>query len=285
MNRANDIIAYLSRAEESQILVLAPHAPPIDRTAEGIKIALNQVLDASDINDTLAALSNRAPSGPATTIGSAGTFSFGVRGVGRFRVTYVTQRGSKIVGIYRIPVTIPKLEAVIQDAQLAKILEHHARSKNGGLLIVNGPNAVKNSLVVYALLQRVNETERRLIYCIERALTHLMNHDNSVVIQSEMQIDVAGVEEGVKMALLFAPDILFVGDLRSNDSLAAVMEAIESNVFTILSSVSLNHDALLNRLATHAVTPPDFLGKRLRGVLTVIPQTSGQVQVQMTNVP
>ncbi|MGQ9663249.1 MAG: ATPase, T2SS/T4P/T4SS family, partial [Kiritimatiellia bacterium] len=214
MNRANEIITYLSKSQDSQLIVIAPNAPPIDRTPAGIKIALNQVLDASDVNDTLIALTSRTSSGGAATLGNRGTFSFGIRGVGQFRVTYFSQRGSRIVIIYRLAVTIPSLETVVQDPQLVQMLESRVRSTEGGLLIINGPHPTSNSTLAYSLLQQVNRTERRLIYCIERALTHILNHDNSVVIQSELGIDVCGFEDAIHTALILAPDVLFVGDLR-----------------------------------------------------------------------
>lgn len=304
MNRANEIIAYLSRSQDSQLIVIAPNAPPIDRTPAGIKIALNQVLDASDVNDTLIALTSRAPSGGAATLGNNGTFCFGIRGVGRFRVTYFSQRGSKIVIIYRLAVTIPSLETVVQDPQLVQMLESRLRSTEGGLLIINGPHPISNSTLAYSLLQQVNRTERRLIYCIERALTYILNHDNSVVIQSELGIDVCGFEDAIHTALILAPDVLYVGDLRLSDIephkaqsdthsgmvplgglppsrfLAGLTDAINSSIFTILSSTSLTLDLLFDHMKFQTGVTGDYLKKRCFGVISVVPQPSGQPLVK-----
>ena len=85
-------------------------APPVDRTADGLRIALTRVLDPSDVADTLSTLLAKAsvPGGLA----AAGNFSFGIKGVGRFRVTYITQRGSKVVSIARVRIGVPDIAAL-----------------------------------------------------------------------------------------------------------------------------------------------------------------------------
>jgi twitching motility protein PilT len=249
MNRSAEIIDYLTKHEGMDSILMIPSAPPIVKTADGIAIALTVVLTAEDVNDTLMALKAQAPHGHPEESGSAGTFSFGLRKVGRFRVTHATQRGTKVLSIARIPSTLPSLDAMTQDVEVAHHILDFLVSGRGGALAVYGPRALTNSLLIYSLINAVNSAHRKLVYILERSLTFLMQHDNSVVIQRELGSDVPDLDTGVRNGLLFAPDILVVSTIRSTDVIPSVQCAVDAGITVVGCSDSMNGTTLLARMA------------------------------------
>lgn len=118
MNRANEVIDYLSKSDNPDTLIIAPSAPPVSRTGREIGVAMATVFDSQDVNDTLGAFRTRALAAAGeTAMSKAGTFSFGIKEVGRFRVNYATQRGSRIMTIVRIPHSIPKPSDLCTDCR------------------------------------------------------------------------------------------------------------------------------------------------------------------------
>lgn len=250
MDRSAEIMAYMSSPDAVRMMILAPNAPPVGRGSTEISVPIQVVLDAVDVTDTLRGLRGHA-SGDRYgdfDFDETGTFSFGLPDVGRIRVNYVTQRGSKVISLHKVPFTVPAASELCDDSDALDALRKLVAGDTAGFLTVYGPNAHTNSVFVYSLLQHANTTARKVIYVLERALTFLMRHDNSIVIQTELNSDVHSIEEGVQNAFLFEPDILYIGDVRRTDEIPSVRHAVKGGVFAILASVGADGEMLLEKL-------------------------------------
>ena len=247
MNRTTEIVEYLAKRDGADELILSPNAPPVSRRGGQLRIAINTLFDAQDVNDTLTAFRARGLATSETTIGRFGSFSFGIRDVGRFRVNYATQRGSRVMTVVMVPATIPDPPDLCDDADVANQALNMLNADRPGLISVCGPNTVSNAIFVYALLQRVNRDRNKMLCMIEPALTYLMKHENSIAIQCEISTDVGSMAEGVHGAAIFAPDILFVGDVKPQDELPELSRMIENGALAIVSSVTLNGDDIFKR--------------------------------------
>jgi twitching motility protein PilT len=245
MNRSAEIVDCLTKRQGLETILMVPGAPPISKTTDGISVALNVVLTAEDIADTFMALKAQAPRTEGDTAVNAGTFSFGIRKVGRFRVSHATQRGTKVLSITRIPSQVPNIKSLTPDVGIAEDLVAFLTAGAGGALTLHGPDVLTNSLVTYALIKAVNDGHRKLVYIIERSLTFLIQHDNSVIIQMELGTDVPSIEKGVQDCLSFTPDILVVGNIRSTDVLPSLQCAVDTGIMAVLCSNSMNGAALM----------------------------------------
>ena len=96
MNRSQDIIAYLKQADTPNTILIAPNAPPVGRRPNEVEVALNMVLDAGDVYDTVKAFMNLGGVPEEALTKDSQTFSVPMDDVGRFRVSHATQRGSKV---------------------------------------------------------------------------------------------------------------------------------------------------------------------------------------------
>ncbi|MBN1556606.1 MAG: Flp pilus assembly complex ATPase component TadA [Lentisphaerae bacterium] len=290
MNRSSEIIDYLSQGEGMESLLIIPSAPPISRGPDGIAVALNMVLSAEDVTDTLMAFRAQAPKTDPESPQS-GTFSFGIRKVGRFRVSHARQRGTHVLNVTRIPSVIPAINTLVEDSEAATRLCTFLAGSEGGVLSICGPSAFGNQFLAYSLFRFLNERHRRVLYLMERSLTFLMQHENSIVIQREIGSDVSSLEAGVREGMLFAPHVLYVGNVRSNDAIPSLRCAVETGIIAVLCSNSLQGAPLLEILdllpaARHALRPIEHLivgvtpadNKRLLLEIAPCPDTSGQPQ-------
>lgn len=252
MNRSQEILDYLSSEATPSAVILAPNAPPVVHEQGRVNLILSIVLNSNDVLDTLLSLKSMTSKVGFDPASLSGTFSFGLRNVGRIRVTYLTQRGSKLVMVTRIPFSIPELGMLCDDPKVAERMYEIAQAPGGGLLTVSGPDSVTNSALVYALLDKVNQDYRKIIGVVENTLTYLMMHRNSIVVQCEVGTDVATVTEGVEILLGLTPMVLYVGGVRSLEDLAALACAAQPGRLIVLSSSVVDAGALAERFMAQA---------------------------------
>jgi twitching motility protein PilT len=280
MNRSAEVIAYLTELKHPQQVLLAPNAPPISRGMGGIDIAINKVYDSQDINDTLAAFRSRALASTADSpLALTGSFSFGVRESGRFRVNYATQRGSRVLTVSRIPFfPVPAPEEITDSTQVMEEAKSLFTSGRPGLITVSGRNSLSCSVFVYSLLNLVNRSERRVIYTLERATTYLLSHQNSVSVQCELGSDFRSMAEGIESAGLFEPDLLFVSDIRMEDDLTGLKQLIENRVLAVLGSAVVDSGSLMKQYAPDPAAAT--MGDAIRTGFVITPLGGEKIEVR-----
>ncbi|MCE9614976.1 MAG: Flp pilus assembly complex ATPase component TadA [Lentisphaerae bacterium] len=281
MKRAAEIIEYLSRPDASHAVLLAPNAPPVTRTFRGVEVALNVVMDAGDIYDTLKALLSMAGHHDEEPVRESGTFSFSMPSVGRFRVHYATQRGSKVARVAVIPYTIPDLAHVCADPEAARQASAVVGSAKSGIIAVTGPDGTCNNALVYALLRELNQSQRFVIYIIERALTFLVAHGESIIIQTELGSDIDTLEKGLANAFMFEPNVVFVGDVRATDSIPSLMHAVGAGMLTIVSSVAITGEHMINQYAPQSLAGGTVSDAFVRCAIRVTPLADGRLAVHV----
>ena len=283
MNHAVAILDYLAKCETPCVLLLAPNAPPVRRTERGVEVALNMVLDPSSVADTLDGLARQAPAYMRDGLSDSGTFCFGVPNVGRMRVSYATQRATRVISVSNIPFRVPRLETLCDDHAATNRLVEVMATGQMGMLAVTGCSTLTTSMLVYALLQEINQTRRSIIYILERHLTFLMAHADSIVIQSELNKSVKTLEEGMENAFLFDPDILFVGDVHMSDEVPSIRRAVISGVLTFVSSVTTDADALLDQFCPKTGQPGVGTRRYVRGKVNVQSAPDGKLSLSLAD--
>ncbi|RLJ69902.1 twitching motility protein PilT [Hydrogenivirga caldilitoris] len=241
MNIAPEILNYLSERREFTEVILAPKASPVERRERGVEKIIDVILSPDDIRDTLVSLRSHTPTslGP---LGKEGFFSFGMPDVGRIRVTYLTQRGSYVVSIVKVPYDIPDLRDIIPSHEKLEELFSTLYNYNGILAII-GKSFVVHNLFSYALLKELCARESGLIYVLERPITYLIKHSNSIVIQREVGVDVDSFDEGIEEALFMHPEIIYISDITIKDALRSVKKLFDIPVLTVLSTTASSVEA------------------------------------------
>lgn len=133
-------------------------------------------------------------------------FSFGVRGVGRFRCNISKQRGSWAMAMRVISATIKPLE----ELGLPEILHDLAHLRDG-LILVTGPTGSGKSTTLASMIDIINRERQGVIITLEDPIEFLHNHKNCVVNQREVGTDTTSFAEGLRAALRSDPDVILVG--------------------------------------------------------------------------
>ncbi|WP_448587824.1 twitching motility protein [Thermocrinis sp.] len=211
MNYAPQVLNYLSDSKDASEVFLAPNAFPVERKNGKLVKFIDTVLTSEDTRDTLVALRSHVPAllGP---LGREGSFSFSLHRIGRFRVIYMTQRGSYVISIVKTPFNIPEIEDICEDpSNLIKEVNRFFWDLTPGLVIITGKSSIKVSIFSYSLLKYISSNFAKVIFVLEKPLNYLLKHGSSLVIQREIGVDVESWEEALRDATLINPDVLYLG--------------------------------------------------------------------------
>lgn len=170
-------------------------------------------------------------------------FMYEIKGCSRFRVNYNRQIGQPGLVIRNIPYGIPKL----QDLSLPSSLNNIINEQNG-IILVTGPTGSGKSTTLASLINQISLNSSKHIITIEDPIEYVFNCQKSIISQRQVGVDTAGFSEGIKYALRQDPDVIFIGEIRDKETMAAALKAAETG-HLVLSTLHTN-DAVqtINRM-------------------------------------
>ncbi|WP_286049689.1 PilT/PilU family type 4a pilus ATPase [Rheinheimera sp. KL1] len=175
---------------------------------------------------------------------------------GRFRISAFWQRDQAGMVVRRIITTIPKAE----DLGLPPVLKEIIMSKRGLVLFVGGTGAGKSTSLA-ALLGYRNQNARGHILTIEDPIEFVHDHQKSLVTQREVGIDTESFEAALKSSLRQAPDVILIGEIRSQDTMEYALSFAETGHLCIATLHANNANQAIDRIM-HLV-PKEKHGKLL----------------------
>jgi len=153
----------------------------------------------------------------------------------RFRVNVFYQKGYPSVAMRTIPLTVPTLEALGLPPVLTSISD-----LKQGLVLVTGPTGHGKSTTIAGMIERINTTRAEHVITIEDPIEYIFSNKKSLIEQREMYLDTHSWEVALKAVLRQDPNVVFVGEMRDHDSMAAALTIAETGhlVFTTLHTNS-----------------------------------------------
>lgn len=149
--------------------------------------------------------------------------SFGISGVGRFRVNVFRQRGTCAIVMRAIPRNIPTFDQL----KLPKVLDEICHARNG-LVLVTGPTGSGKSSTLAAIVGRMNEEKAIHILTIEDPIEFAHNHRKATIHQRELHMDTPTFALALRAALRQAPKVILVGEMRDRETMEVALEASET---------------------------------------------------------
>ncbi|MGE0352770.1 MAG: type IV pilus twitching motility protein PilT [Gemmatimonadales bacterium] len=148
--------------------------------------------------------------------------SWGMPGVGRFRVNVLRQRSSMMIVMRVIPFDIPTLEDLRLPGAVTRLAE-----ADSGLVIVSGITGSGKTSTIAAMIHHVNRNLQKHVVTIESPIEFLHRDINSSVTQREVGVDTASSAQGLNAALRQDPDVIVAGELADPVTLDLAIKGAE----------------------------------------------------------
>lgn len=142
------------------------------------------------------------------------------------------QQRHGLSAVYRfIPTGIPSLA----DLMVPEVLAAQVMQRNG-LLLVTGATGSGKSTTLAALVQHLNQIERRHIITLEDPIEFLHCSQNCLIQQREIGLHTDSFANGLRGALRQDPDVILIGELRDPETIRLALTAAETG-HLVLSSL------------------------------------------------
>jgi twitching motility protein PilT len=176
--------------------------------------------------------------------------SYGVVGLGRFRVNVYKDKGNYAAALRAIATKIPRFEDLNLPA-VVKEMTHRPR----GMILVTGPTGSGKSTTLAAMIDAINSERPEHILTIEDPIEYVHPSKKSLVNQRELGADTKSFDNALKASLREDPDVILVGEMRDLETIRLALTAAETGhlVFGTLhtSSASQTVDRIVDVFPPH----------------------------------
>ena len=204
-------------------------------------------------------------------------FAYAIPGLARFRVSALWQRGTISLAFRRVPLSAPSIDE-LGLPQICKGLILKPR----GLILVTGPAGSGKSTTLAAMLNHLNENERRSVITIEDPIEYLFYDKKCIIRQRELGGDTWSFSSALNHALRHDPDVIVIGEMRDLATVSTAITAAETGHLVLATLHTVDAAQSIDRIID--IFPPDQqrqmrlqLSQVIEAVLsqTLLPRISG----------
>ncbi len=164
-------------------------------------------------------------------------------GIGRFRVNIFQQRGEVAMVCRTIKTDIPDFRKLGLPEMLTQLM----MNKNGLILFVGGTGSGKSTSLA-SLIDYRNQNSSGHIITIEDPVEFVHPHKKSIVNQREVGVDTKSYEEALKNTLRQAPDVILIGEIRSEETMEHALAFAETGHLCLSTLHANNANQALDRI-------------------------------------
>ena len=170
-------------------------------------------------------------------------FSFGIKGLARFRGNIFNQRGATGAVFRMIPYEIRSFQQLNLPPVVAKMCE-----KPRGLILVTGPTGSGKSTTLAAMIDKINAERHDHILTVEDPIEFLHSHKNCLVNQREVHSDTHSFPNALRAALREDPDVVLIGEMRDLETVEAALRIAETGHLTFGTLHTNTASSTINRV-------------------------------------
>jgi len=170
-------------------------------------------------------------------------FSFGVKGVARFRGNLFFQRAA-VSGVFR---TIPFQVVSFEKLGLPAVVRDLC-GKPRGLILVTGPTGSGKSTTLSTMIDFINESRTSHILTIEDPIEFLHQHKRCLVSQREVRYDTRSFPNALRAALREDPDVVLIGEMRDLETMESALRIAETGHLTMATLHTNNASSTVHRI-------------------------------------
>ena len=151
-------------------------------------------------------------------------YSFGINGVGRFRVNLFYQRGSIGAAIRALPFSPMSFEEIGFPVRVAEQLV----ARPSGLILVTGPTGSGKTTTLAAMIDHINANDSCHIVTVEDPIEFLFKNRKAKVSQREIGSDTHSFSQSLKHVLRQDPDVILIGEMRDLETIEIALTVAET---------------------------------------------------------
>jgi twitching motility protein PilT len=205
-------------------------------------------------------------------------FAYAATGIGRFRINVATTLTGTAAVIRHIRAEIPPAEKLGLPDALVEMADLPA-----GLVFVTGAAGEGKSTTLAALLDRINRSRSGHILTIEDPIEFVHAPQRCRISQREVGIHTESFTRALEDALRQDPDVIVVGEVRSEEQLLLILQAAETGHLVMGTAHTINAVSTITRLVGMVETARQGqvraqLAMALRGIATqrLVPTVDGR---------
>jgi len=142
-----------------------------------------------------------------------------------------------------IPSEIPRLD----ELRLPSVFKDLALSRRGLVLVVGAAGSGKSTSIA-SMIDYRNELQTGHILTFEDPIEYLFQNKKSIINQREIGTDASSLQTAMRSAMRQAPDVMFIGEIRDRETMAAALAYAMSGHFLIATMHATNSANALNRI-------------------------------------
>ena len=151
-------------------------------------------------------------------------YSFGITGVGRFRVNLFYQRGAIGAAVRALPFSPMSFEEIGFPTRVAEQLV----ARPSGLILVTGPTGSGKTTTLAAMIDHINANDACHIVTIEDPIEFLFRNRKAKVSQREVGSDTHSFNQSLKHVLRQDPDVILIGEMRDLETIEIALTVAET---------------------------------------------------------
>jgi twitching motility protein PilT len=170
-------------------------------------------------------------------------FSFGLKGLARFRGNVFNQRGATGAVFRVIPFEIKSFQQLNLPPIVSKLCE-----KPRGLILVTGPTGSGKSTTLAAMIDKINTERHDHIITIEDPIEFVHQNKNCLVNQREVHSDTKSFSDALRAALREDPDVVLIGEMRDLETIESALRIAETGHLTFGTLHTNSAASTINRV-------------------------------------
>jgi twitching motility protein PilU len=236
----NDLLKKMVELKGSD-LFFTVGMPPCIKSNGVIKNLTETALDAKQIQEIIISLMSEKQQKEFLTTKEC---DFAIQTpAGRFRVNAFNQRCNYGAVLRRIESKIPQFKDLNVPDKLAEFVMY----QRGLVILVGGTGSGKSSTLA-AMIGHRNQNAAGHIITIEDPIEFVHEHAKSIITQREVGIDTASFDAALKNTLRQAPDVILIGEIRSQDTMNYALNFSETGHLCLATLHANNANQAMDRI-------------------------------------
>src|ERR1700728_783654 len=170
-------------------------------------------------------------------------FSFGLKGLARFRANVFNQRGATAAVFRVIPFEIKSFHQLNLAPVVSKFCDQPR-----GLILVTGPTGSGKSTTLAAMIDKINTERHDHILTIEDPIEFVHMNKNCLVNQRELHADTKSFTDALRAALREDPDVVLIGEMRDLETIESALRIAETGHLTFGTLHTNSATSTINRI-------------------------------------